>query len=129
LFRLRQRHRLRGIFGLGVIILLPKLGIVIRFPTAASSHRDRFLSLLALMHLRQATAELRNLATRRQRRRSGRLGAQFICQRPVRFNRSLAFFGIVCLICLGGGDRHPPASISRVASAGASAKLHDYAIR
>ena len=49
-----------GIFGLGVIILLPKLGIVIRFPTRRILALEiAFLSLLALLHLWRA---IRNCA-------------------------------------------------------------------
>ncbi len=60
-----------GIFGLGVIILLPKLGIVIRFPTRRILALEvAFLSLLALLHLLAGDPELRNLA------REGRGGGQ-----------------------------------------------------
>ncbi len=60
-----------GIFGLGVIILLPKLGIVIRFPTRRILALEiAFLSALALLHLLAGETELRALA------RLGRGGGQ-----------------------------------------------------
>lgn len=60
-----------GIFGLGVIILLPKLGIVIRFPTRRILALEiAFLSALALLHLVAGENELRSLA------RLGRGGGQ-----------------------------------------------------
>jgi len=60
-----------GIFGLGVIILLPKLGIVIRFPTRRILALEiAFLSVLALLHLIAGENELRTLA------RLGRGGGQ-----------------------------------------------------
>jgi S-DNA-T family DNA segregation ATPase FtsK/SpoIIIE len=60
-----------GIFALGVIILLPKLGVVIRFPTRRILALEfMFLSLLALLHLSAGDAELRALA------RVGRGGGQ-----------------------------------------------------
>jgi S-DNA-T family DNA segregation ATPase FtsK/SpoIIIE len=60
-----------GIFGLGVIILLPKLGIVIRFPTRRILALEfAFLSLLALLHLSTGDPELRTMA------RMGRGGGQ-----------------------------------------------------
>ncbi|MCC6802453.1 MAG: DNA translocase FtsK [Anaerolineae bacterium] len=60
-----------GILGLGVIILLPKLGIVIRFPTQRILAMEiAFLSLLGLLHLTAGETELRNLA------RLGRGGGQ-----------------------------------------------------
>lgn len=52
-----------GIFALGVIILLPKLGVVIRFPTRRILALEfLFLSMLALLHLAAGDAELRALA-------------------------------------------------------------------
>jgi len=60
-----------GIFALGVIILLPKLGIVIRFPTRRILALEiAFLSALALLHLTAGESELRSLA------RLGRGGGQ-----------------------------------------------------
>lgn len=60
-----------GIFMLGVVILLPKLGIVIRFPTRRILALEfAFLSLLALLHLSLGDPELRTLA------RMGRGGGQ-----------------------------------------------------
>ncbi|HVU09653.1 MAG TPA: hypothetical protein VHD90_00190, partial [Phototrophicaceae bacterium] len=60
-----------GIFGLGIVILLPKLGIVIRFPTRRILALEiAFLSLLALFHLTAGDPELRNLA------RNGQGGGQ-----------------------------------------------------
>ena len=60
-----------GIFGLGVIILLPKLGIIIRFPTQRILALEiAFLALLGLLHLTAGDPELRNLA------RAGRGGGQ-----------------------------------------------------
>ena len=76
-----------GIFGLGMIILLPKLGIVIRFPTRRILALEiGFLSLLALLHLLAGDPELRNLA------RAGRGGGQVgwalsaLVQRAVRLD-------------------------------------------
>ncbi len=60
-----------GLFALGVIILLPKLGIVIRFPARRILALEVvFLALLALLHLAAGDPELRNLA------RAGRGGGQ-----------------------------------------------------
>ncbi len=60
-----------GLFALGIIILLPKLGIVIRFPARRILALEfAFLSLLALLHLAAGDPELRNLA------RAGRGGGQ-----------------------------------------------------
>jgi hypothetical protein len=53
-----------GFFALGVIILLPKLGIVIRFPTRRILGMEfTFLAMLALLHLSVADTELRRAAT------------------------------------------------------------------
>ena len=52
-----------GIFLLGVILLLPKLGIVIRFPTSRILALEIiFVALLALMHLAFGGAEPRSVA-------------------------------------------------------------------
>jgi S-DNA-T family DNA segregation ATPase FtsK/SpoIIIE len=60
-----------GIFALGVLIILPKLGIQIRFPTRRIlSIQVGFLSILALLHLLIPDPELRTLA------RIGRGGGQ-----------------------------------------------------
>ncbi len=60
-----------GIFALGIIILLPKLGVVIRFPTRRILALEfMFLSVLALLHLAAGDQELRALA------RAGRGGGQ-----------------------------------------------------
>jgi len=60
-----------GIFALGVIILLPKLGVVIHFPTRRILALEiGFLSMLALLHLSAGDNELRALA------RLGRGGGQ-----------------------------------------------------
>ncbi|MDZ4763862.1 MAG: DNA translocase FtsK [Chloroflexota bacterium] len=60
-----------GIFALGVLILLPKLGIEIKFPTRRILAIEiGFLSILALLHLLVPDPELRTLA------RIGRGGGQ-----------------------------------------------------
>lgn len=60
-----------GIFALGIIILLPKLGVVIRFPTRRILALEfTFLSVLALLHLAAGDEELRAVA------RAGRGGGQ-----------------------------------------------------
>ncbi|NDJ60305.1 MAG: hypothetical protein GYB67_04220, partial [Chloroflexi bacterium] len=52
-----------GIFALGVIILLPKLGIVIRFPTRRILALEiAFLSILALLHLAVSGSDPRTAA-------------------------------------------------------------------
>jgi len=52
-----------GIFLLGVILLVPKLGIVIRFPTSRILALEIiFVALLALMHLALGGAEPRSIA-------------------------------------------------------------------
>lgn len=52
-----------GIFGLGVVILLPKLGIVVRFPTQRILAIEfAFLSILALLHLSLGDPEPRRMA-------------------------------------------------------------------
>src|SRR5690606_11853793 len=53
-----------GIFFLGVVILLPKIGIVIRFPTRRILALEiAFLSALPLLHLASGERELRALAS------------------------------------------------------------------
>jgi S-DNA-T family DNA segregation ATPase FtsK/SpoIIIE len=60
-----------GLFALGIIILLPKMGIVIRFPARRILALEVvFLAVLALLHLAAGDPELRNLA------RAGRGGGQ-----------------------------------------------------
>ncbi|MDX2160792.1 MAG: DNA translocase FtsK [bacterium] len=60
-----------GIFMLGIIILLPKLGVVIRFPTRRIlALQFSFLAVLALLHMAAGDEELRALA------RAGRGGGQ-----------------------------------------------------
>lgn len=60
-----------GIFALGIIVLLPKLGMVIRFPTRRILALEfSFLSILALLHMSAGDEELRALA------RMGRGGGQ-----------------------------------------------------
>lgn len=52
-----------GIFGLGIIILLPKLGIVVTFPTQRILALEiAFLSILAILHLSMGDQELRAIA-------------------------------------------------------------------
>lgn len=52
-----------GILALGVVILLPKLGIVVTFPTRRILALEvAFLSLLAILHLAAGDSELRALA-------------------------------------------------------------------
>ncbi len=52
-----------GIFALGIVVLLPKLGIVIRFPRRRILALEAaFLSMLALLHLLSGQTELRALA-------------------------------------------------------------------
>ena len=52
-----------GILGLGVVILLPKLGIVIKFPTQRILALEfTFLSVLAILHLATGDTELRAVA-------------------------------------------------------------------
>ena len=118
-----------GIFGLGVIILLPKLGIVIRFPTRRILAIEiGFLSLLALMHLTAGDAELRNLA--RAGKGGGQVGWALSSFVGGLFGSTVAlvFFGIVFLISvavvLGVRREHITRWLSR-----ASTSLHDYALR
>ena len=52
-----------GIFALGIIILLPKLNIIITFPTSRILALEiAFLSILAIMHLSSGDPELRAIA-------------------------------------------------------------------
>jgi DNA segregation ATPase FtsK/SpoIIIE-like protein len=52
-----------GILGLGIVILLPKLGIVVTFPTRRILALEiGFLSILAILHLASGDSELRALA-------------------------------------------------------------------
>ncbi len=88
-----------GIFGLGIIILLPKLGIVIRFPTRRILALEiGFLSLLALLHLTAGDPELRNLA--RTGRGGGQIGWALSSLVSGLFGSTvaLAFFGVVFVI-------------------------------
>lgn len=90
-----------GIFALGVIILLPKMGITIKFPTERIlSLEAAFLSLLALLHLLSGDPELRALA--RAGEGGGHLGwvmsllSQLIGSLP-----AIVFYTIIFVISLG----------------------------
>jgi DNA segregation ATPase FtsK/SpoIIIE-like protein len=98
-----------GIFALGVVILLPKLGIVIRFPTRRILAIEiGFLSILALLHLLVQDAELRSLA--RLGRGGGQVGwalssmISWVLGEPV----AIAFYGLILLLSVAiiiGVDR------------------------
>ncbi len=118
-----------GIFGLGVIILLPKVGVVIRFPTRRILALEiGFLSLLALLHLLSGDPELRNLA------RAGRGGGQVGWALSSLFNgifgttAAVVIFAVIFIICLavvvGVRRQHVSKALSR-----ASSLLHGYAKR
>jgi DNA segregation ATPase FtsK/SpoIIIE-like protein len=90
-----------GIFALGVIILLPKMGITIKFPTERIlSLEAAFLSLLALLHLMNGDPELRALA--RAGEGGGHLGwvmsllGQLIGSLP-----AIVLYAIIFVISLG----------------------------
>jgi DNA segregation ATPase FtsK/SpoIIIE-like protein len=52
-----------GILGLGILILLPKMGVVVKFPARRILALEiAFFSLLAILHLASGDSELRSLA-------------------------------------------------------------------
>jgi S-DNA-T family DNA segregation ATPase FtsK/SpoIIIE len=118
-----------GILGLGVIILLPKLGIVIRFPTRRIlSLEIGFLALLALMHLLSGDPELRNLA--RMGRGGGQVGWALSTVVSGIFGSAVAVlvFGAIFVICLAivlGVRRDHVLKVL----GGASGRLHEQAKR
>ncbi len=91
-----------GILGLGVIILLPKLGIIIKFPTQRIIALElMFLSVLAIMHLAVGDAELRAIA--RAGQGGGLIGWALSQIVAGLFGRTVAlvFFSTLSLISLG----------------------------
>jgi hypothetical protein len=98
-----------GIFALGVVMLLPKLGIVIRFPTRRILAIEiGFLSILALLHLLIPDTELRSLA--RLGRGGGQVGwalssmISWVLGEPV----AITFYGLMLIISVAviiGVDR------------------------
>lgn len=118
-----------GIFGLGIVILLPKLGIVIRFPTRRILALEvAFLSLLALMHLTAGDPELRNLA--RTGQGGGQIGWALSSLVSSLFGSTVAItfyvvvFVISVAVVIGVRRIHVANGLSK-----ASGHLHEYAKR
>lgn len=90
-----------GIFILGVVILLPKLGISVRFPTRRILALEvGFLALLALLHLSAGETELRYLAM--MQRGGGQIGWALSSLVDGLFGQTVAivFYGIILMICI-----------------------------
>jgi len=100
-----------GLFGLGVILLLPRAGIVIRFPARRILAIElSFFTALALLHLLSGGAELRSLA------RLGRGGGQVgwalssvvsgVVGIPVAIVVFSILFAIGCAVVIGVRRKH-----------------------
>ncbi len=90
-----------GILALGIIILLPKMGVVIGFPTRRVLALEvGFLALLALLHLTAGEPELRYLAERG--RGGGQVGWALSSLVSGLFGSTVAllFYGLIMLICI-----------------------------
>jgi DNA segregation ATPase FtsK/SpoIIIE-like protein len=90
-----------GILLLGVIILLPKVGIVIKFPARRILALEiAFLSLLAVLHLVSGDSEWRALA--RAGKGGGLIGGvvSSLVREPFGSVTALMFFAIAFFICL-----------------------------
>ncbi|MEP7290314.1 MAG: DNA translocase FtsK, partial [Chloroflexota bacterium] len=89
-----------GILALGIIILLPKLGVRIGFPTRRVFALEiGFLALLALLHLTAGEIELRYLA--QQGRGGGQVGWALSSLIDGLFGSTVAllFYGVILIIC------------------------------
>ncbi len=90
-----------GIFALGIIVLLPKLGVVIRFPTRRILALEfSFLSVLALLHMSAGDEELRALA--RMGRGGGQIGWALTSPLVSLFGATLTvlFYAIILVIAI-----------------------------
>ena len=90
-----------AIFGLGIVILLPKLGVSIRFPTRRILALEvGFLALLALLHLTAGESELRYLAM--MKRGGGQVGWALSSLVDGLFGSTVAilFYGIILIVCI-----------------------------
>ena len=90
-----------GILALGIIILLPKMGVVIGFPTRRVLALEvGFLALLALLHLTAGETELRYLAE--LKRGGGQVGWALSSLISGLFGSTvaLAFYGVILIICI-----------------------------
>jgi S-DNA-T family DNA segregation ATPase FtsK/SpoIIIE len=90
-----------GILSLGIVILLPKLGVVIKFPTwRILALEIAFLSLLAILHLGVGDAEL--LAIARAGRGGGYVGWALSLPLASLFGSTfgLLFYGVLLLLSL-----------------------------
>jgi S-DNA-T family DNA segregation ATPase FtsK/SpoIIIE len=91
-----------GILGLGVVILLPKMGITIKFPTARLLALEvAFVASLALMHLLNGDQETRALA--RAGEGGGYVGwvASFVISALLGSFTATVIFGIILLSSIG----------------------------
>jgi DNA segregation ATPase FtsK/SpoIIIE, S-DNA-T family len=116
-----------GIFALGVIILLPKLGIVIRFPTRRILALEvGFLALLAIIHLITSNGELRAAARAGQGGGVIGWGLSSLIESLFGTNIALIVFGLIFLIAVtlvvGVKRDHIMTWLSRM-----SQRLHEYA--
>lgn len=90
-----------GIFVIGVVLLLPKIGIILKFPPERLlAIEGAFLCILALLHAAQADAELRALA--RAGEGGGMIGWGLTVIPFWLLGRSVTIllFGVLLLICL-----------------------------
>lgn len=91
-----------GILGLGIIILLPKMGIIIKFPTGRILALEiAFLASLALMHLLNGDREMRALA--RAGEGGGYIGwvMSFVISALLGSFTAAVFYGIILLFSVG----------------------------
>lgn len=91
-----------GILGLGVVILLPKLGIVVTFPTRRILALEiAFFSLLAILHLAAGDSELRALA--RAGQGGGYVGWALSAAISSLFGSltAIIFYGLLLIISIG----------------------------
>lgn len=100
-----------AVFALGVVLLLPKIGIVVRFPARRILALEiAFLASLALLHLISGDAELRTLA--RQGRGGGQVGwalssiTTLVVGAPVSFVLYLLIFITAVAVVFGVRRQH-----------------------
>ncbi|HEX2907693.1 MAG TPA: DNA translocase FtsK 4TM domain-containing protein, partial [Phototrophicaceae bacterium] len=91
-----------GILGLGVVILLPKMNIVVKFPARRILALEiAFLALLALLHLYSNDPELRALA--RAGQGGGYIGwaLSYLISGLLGSTTAIVFYGLLLLVSFG----------------------------
>jgi DNA segregation ATPase FtsK/SpoIIIE-like protein len=115
-----------GILALGIIILLPKMGVFIKFPTRRILALEiGFLSLLAILHLASGDSELRALA--RAGQGGGYVGWALSTAISGLFGSltALIFYGLFLIISIGVVIGIRQSHIKGLIS-NASQRLHSY---